>query len=66
VCVCVAAITKLQDWQDDEILFEYVSLPAILKYVTAVVYAPLSPVPCPLSCPLYIKSLTDVNVEVPM
>jgi len=30
-------ITKLQDWQDDEILFEYPQQPEILKYVQAFV-----------------------------
>ncbi len=31
------AITKLQDWQDDEVLFTYASHPAIAKYVEAII-----------------------------
>jgi len=31
------AITKIQDWQDDEVLFEYPSHPAVLKYVESII-----------------------------
>ena len=31
------AITKLQDWQDDEVLFSYTSHPAVCKYVEAII-----------------------------
>jgi len=31
------AITKLQDWQDDEVLFSYTSHPAVAKYVEAII-----------------------------
>ena len=31
------SIAKLQDWQDDEVLFEYCKHPEIVKYVTAIV-----------------------------
>jgi phytanoyl-CoA hydroxylase len=31
------AVTKLQDWQDDEVLFEYCKHPEVLKYVTSII-----------------------------
>jgi len=31
------SIAKLQDWQDDEVMFEYVKHPNIVRYVTAIV-----------------------------
>jgi phytanoyl-CoA hydroxylase len=31
------AITKLQDWQDDEVLFTYTSHPAVCKFVEAII-----------------------------
>lgn len=31
------AITKLQDWQDDEVLFSYTSHPQVAKYVEAII-----------------------------
>jgi len=31
------AITKLQDWQDDEVLFSYTSHPAVAKYVESII-----------------------------